>query len=68
MEWLAGHADSVIVLGSVVGSALWMTKQISHLKLDMEQKLNRIDRRLIRIETALMLHGILPGSNAGNDE
>lgn len=35
MEWLKKHADTVIVLGAIIGAALWMNNSIKDLQKDM---------------------------------
>ena len=49
MEWFRKHVDTVIVLGGILTSILWMNG-----------KFNELDRRLYRIETVLVLKGIMP--------
>lgn len=51
MDWIKQHADTVIVLGAIVLSMLWMNG-----------KFNELDKRLTVIETVLMCKGIM--SNA----
>ena len=35
MEWLKKHADTAIVLGAVIGAALWMNNSIKDVQKDM---------------------------------
>jgi hypothetical protein len=49
MELLKKHVDTVVVLGGILGAMLWMNG-----------KFNDVDRRLIRIETILIMKGIMP--------
>jgi len=48
-DWLKRHADTVVIMAGILGSFLWMTG-----------KINDIDRKLIRIETVLIVKGIMP--------
>lgn len=58
MEWIKKHVDTVIILGGIVSSVLWMNG-----------KFNDMDRRLIRIETILLIKGIMtPEMLAKQDE
>lgn len=49
MEWFKKHADTVIILGGILSSLIWMNG-----------KFNDIDRRLVRIETVMIMKGIMP--------
>ena len=49
MEWMKKHVDTVIVLSAILGSVAWMNG-----------KFNDVDRRLVRIETILIVKGIMP--------
>lgn len=49
MDWFKKHVDTVVVLGGILGSVLWMNT-----------KFNDMDKRLIRIETVMILKGIAP--------
>ena len=57
MEWLKKHSDTVMVLSGILGSVLWMNG-----------KFNDVDRRLIRIETVMILKGIMPTEFIANDQ
>ena len=56
MEWMKKHVDTVIVLGGILGSILWMNG-----------KFNSIDARFVAIEkdmaivkTVLLMKDIMP--------
>jgi hypothetical protein len=49
MDWFKKHTDTSIVLGAILTTVLWMNG-----------KFNDIDRRLIKIETILVMKGIMP--------
>lgn len=51
MEWFKKHADTVIILGSMVTSVLWMNG-----------KFNEIEKDLTVIKTVLIMKGIMPES------
>jgi hypothetical protein len=57
MELLKKHVDTVVVLGGILGAMLWMNG-----------KFNDVDRRLIRIETILIMKGIMPSELAVHSE
>ena len=49
MDFLKRHLDTLIIVGSVCGACIWMNG-----------KFNDVDRRLIRIETVMIMKGIMP--------
>jgi len=49
MEWLKKHVDTVIVLGGILGSVLWMNT-----------KFNTIEKEVTVIKTVLILKNIMP--------
>ena len=49
MEWIKKHTDTVIVLGALFGGFLWLNG-----------KFNEMEKKLVRIETVLILKGIMP--------
>jgi hypothetical protein len=57
MELLKKHVDTVVVLGGILGAMLWMNG-----------KFNDVDRRLIRIETILIMKGIMPSDMAAHND
>jgi len=48
MDWFKKHTDAVLVLGGILTSVLWMNG-----------KFNDIDRRLVKMETVMMMQGTL---------
>lgn len=56
-DWLKRHADTVVIMAGILGSFLWMTG-----------KINDIDRKLIRIETVLIIKGIMPSELAAKSD
>lgn len=57
MDWMKKHVDTVIVLGGILGSLLWMNG-----------KFNELDKRLVRIETVLIMKEIMPKELASHHE
>jgi hypothetical protein len=56
-DWIKRHADTMVIIAAVVGAAMWMSN-----------KFNDIDRRLIRIETVLIMKGVMPPELAANEK
>jgi len=57
MDWFKKHTDTVLILGGLLSSLVWMNG-----------KFNDLDRRLVRIETILIMKGIIPNDLARNVE
>jgi len=64
MNWFKKHADTVIVVGGILASFLYMQSQFSAI----EKRFSSIDTRLVRIETVLFLKGIFPSEYASKEE
>ena len=57
MEWFKKHIDTVIVLTGILSSLVWMNG-----------KFNEIDKRLVRIETVLIMKDLMPKELAIKNE
>jgi hypothetical protein len=55
MEWAKKHTDTVILLGALFTGFLWLNG-----------KFNDMEKRLVRIETVLIMKGIMPENLALN--
>lgn len=49
MDWIKKHVDTVIILGGVLGSMLWMNG-----------KFNNLEKDVAVIKAVLIIHRILP--------
>ena len=57
MDWFKKHVDTVIILTGILGSIIWMNG-----------KFNDLDRRLVRIETIMIVKGIMPDILAAEEK
>lgn len=57
MDLFKKHVDTVVILSSMLTAMIWMNG-----------KFNDIDRRLVRIETVMILKGIMPSELACQKE
>lgn len=55
-EWLKKHIDTVIIMGGILSSFLWMSGKFN----DIDKRFAVIDTRLTKIETVLILQKIMP--------
>ncbi len=56
MDWMKKHVDTVIVLGGILTSVLWMNG-----------KFNQLEKEVAVIKTVLIMKDILPKELAKND-
>lgn len=56
INWFKRHVDTVIVLGGILTAVLWMNGKFSSIG----DRFNEIDKRLVRIETVLIMKNIMP--------
>lgn len=62
MDWIKKHTDTVIILGGILSSFMWMNGRFT----EVDNRLNEIEKRLVRIETVMILKGIMPENLAAN--
>lgn len=55
MDWFKKHVHTVVVLGGILTSIFWMNSKFN----DLDQKMRCVDLRITKIETALVLKGIM---------
>lgn len=53
MEWFKKHVDTVIILGSILSSVVWMNG-----------KFNELEKDILVIKTVLILKNIMPSELA----
>lgn len=56
MEWFKKHVDTVIVLGSILSSMIWINGKFS----DVDKKFSEVEKDLAVIKTVLVLKNIMP--------
>lgn len=57
MEWFKKHTDTVIIIGAIVSSMLWMNGRF-----------NEIEKDITIIKTVLIMKNILPPELAAKEE
>ncbi len=57
MEWMKKHVDTVIIIGAIITSMLWMNG-----------KFNEIEKDIAVIKTVLIMKQIMPTELAKHDE
>lgn len=55
MDWFKKHLDTVMVLGGILGSMMWINSEFNRIKTD-----------LAIIKTVLIMKGIMPETMAKN--
>lgn len=57
MNWFSKHVDTMVILGGIIGSLLWMNGKFDDLEKDMAI-----------IKTVLIMKGIMPEALADKGE
>ncbi len=63
MHWFKKHVDTVIVLGGILGSVMWMNGKFTQVEQrfsEVERRFSSIDNRLTKIETVMIIKNIMP--------
>lgn len=57
MDWMKKHTDTVIVLGAILSSVLWMNGEFNEIKKDMAV-----------VKTIMIMKNIMPPELAKDDK
>lgn len=63
MEWAKKHVDTMVVLGGILGSILWMNTKFT----EFDHRLGVIEKDLAVIKTVMIMKNILPPELAKNN-
>lgn len=63
MEWFKKHVDTVIVLGAILSSVLWMNGKFA----DIDKRFSDVERDMAVIKTVLIMKNIMPSELAVNE-
>lgn len=64
MNWIKSHVDTVVVLGGILSSVIWMNGKFN----DVDKQLNSLEKRLVVIETVMYVKGFVSHQLAANSE
>ncbi len=64
MEWLKKHTDTVIVLGAILSSVLWMNGKFSHI----DHRFAYFEKEMAVMKTVLIMQKIMPAEMAKTDK
>lgn len=67
MDWFKQHVDTVIVLGAILSSVLWMNGKFN----EVEKEIGELKTQAAVIKTVLIMKNIMPNELAhknGNDK
>ncbi len=56
MDWMKKHTDTIVVLGGILASVLWMNGKFN----EVDKRFNEIEKDIVMIKTTLILKNILP--------
>lgn len=63
MNWIKQHVDTVIVLGGILSSVLWMNSRFNELEKDI----NNLKTEIAIIKTVMIMKNIMPAELACKD-
>lgn len=64
VDWFSKHVDTVIVIGAIISSMLWMNSKFG----EVEKRFGMIDKDITIIKTTLILKNIMPEQLANKEE
>ncbi len=64
MEWFKKHTDTVIVLGAILSSVLWMNGKFS----DVEKDIGSLKTDIAVMKTVLIMQKIMPAEMAKTEK
>lgn len=56
MEWFKKHGDTVVIIGAIVSSMLWMNGKFNAV----DSRFNGIEKDIVMIKTVLIMKNIMP--------
>jgi len=56
MDWLKMHADTVVIIGAIIGSIFWMNGKFSDIKTEM----SAIEKEIAIVKTVLVMKNVMP--------
>lgn len=63
MDWLKKHTDTVIVVGAIVTSMLWMNGKFN----EMDKRFSEIEKDIAVLKAVLIMKNIMPTELARGD-
>jgi hypothetical protein len=60
MDWFKKHIDTVVILGAVTASLIWMNGKFG----DLEKNMSNIEKDITMIKTVLIMRNIMPSDMA----
>jgi hypothetical protein len=64
MDWMKKHVDTVIIIGAIITSMLWMNGKFN----DVEKEVNGLKTDIAIIKTVLIMKQIMPVELAKHEE
>lgn len=56
MEWFKKHVDTVVIIGAIVSSMLWMNGRFN----EVDQRFSAMEKDIVMIKTVLIMKNIMP--------
>jgi hypothetical protein len=56
MDWFKKHTDTIIVLGGILSTVIWMNGKFT----DVHSRLNEIEKDIVMVKTVMIMQKIMP--------
>ncbi len=64
MEWIKKHTDTVVIIGAVVSSMLWMNGKFN----EIDMRFYNVEKEMAVIKTVMLMKNILPSELAKSEK
>lgn len=64
MEWITKHVDTVIVIGAIVSSMLWMNSRFN----EVDGRFSKLEQDMAVMKAVLIMKNIMPAELAKKGE
>ena len=64
MDWLSKHADTVVVIGAILSSMLWMNSKFN----EVDARFSLLEKDIAVLKTVLIMKNIMPPDLACHKE
>jgi hypothetical protein len=62
MDWFKKHTDTVVVLGGIIGSVLWMNHKFS----EVDKRFSSLEKDMAVMKAVMIVQGHMPKELAAN--
>lgn len=64
MDWFKKHTDTVVIIGAVLSSVIWMNGKFS----EVDNRFNQLEKDIAVIKAVMVMKNIMPAELCKNQE